>query len=115
MSGSGLPSCRPAAAQGPVAALQPPNRRDWPQHGLEMPIADAHVKATQWPPLAASLAEAMMPSVCVLQYVSGGTRSPIIVPTSVRKFHQAVTQSWHGHAGTSALVHPKACLRACCG
>ena len=59
--------------------------------------------------LAASVAEAKMQECLHGAVCQRGTRSPIIVPTSVRKFYQAVTQ-----AGTpSALVHPKACLRAC--
>ena len=65
-------------------------------------------------PLAASVAEAKLQmvawgSVCWGQVVSGGTRSPILEPLSVRKFHQAVTEA----GMPSVQVPAKACLRAC--
>ena len=99
----GCPAAGQLPVQGPVAASQPPNRRlapIWP--GMPM---QSHMASTQ----AASEAEAKMQVFAGGSLQAGGARSPIIVPTSVRKFHQAGTQ-----AGTpSALVHPKACLRAC--
>ena len=95
-------------AQGPAAAPQPPNRRNWPRHGLECPL-QLHTAS----PLAASSAEAKMPSVCLGQFVSGGTRSPRLVSLSVRKFHQAVISAVTAAGKPSAPVPPNACLRAC--
>ena len=95
-------------AQGPAAAPQPPNRRNWPRHGLECPL-QLHMAS----PLAASSAEAKMPSVCLGQFVSGGTRSPRLVSLSVRKFHQAVISAVTAAGKPSAPVPPNACLRAC--
>ena len=105
----GLHALRVTHAQGPGAAPQPPNRRNWPPHGLECPL-QSHIAS----PLAASVAEAKMQvvaggSVCWGQFVSGWTRSPILEPLSVRKFPQAVTE-----AGMPSIQVPaKACLRAC--
>ena len=100
-----MPSCRPAPAQGLLAAPQPTHKRGRPHNGLECQL--------QWhmaSPLAASLAEAKMPSVCTGQFVSGGNQVPhhrAIKRPQVPSSGDTVTVTEAGMA--SALVPPNAC------
>ena len=91
-------------AQGPVAAPQPPNSRDWPRHGLQCPCR-SHMAS----PLAASVAEAKL-QVFAGAVCQRGDQVPHFPPN---KDPLGPPGGDAKLACPGALVHPKAYLRAC--
>ena len=73
--------------RGIWAAPQPPNRRDWPQHGLECPL-QSHMAI----PLAASVDEAKMHKRMQGAICHRGDQVPHFGATKDRQVPPAVTR-----------------------